>query len=504
MIKHPKIPATMASQHPDNAGKAWWSGTEFISVQQECEECYLSFHELGAEEYMWDWEGKFVDEAVVEKLFRSFHEYFKKHSLGKHSFLTFRIPNIWREKNTRVARAFMSILTSEDFASEMKFHTPPIFEVILPMTENADQLMHIKQSFHKIAQLKHDIFHSKRKKFLHINIIPLFEGINDLMHSKNVLEDYLNLHLKEYGQHPSYLRPFIARSDPALHSGYVPAVLANKVALSQYAEFSKKHNIPVYPIIGVGGLPFRGGCNPANVDNFMKEYAGIRTVTIQSAFRYDYPLDQVKSAIKKINKTLPKLKAQHIPDQDQEKIKQINKIFEAYYQKSAKVIAHHINRITKHIPARRERILHIGLVGYGRKIGKTKLPRAIPYTGALYSLGIPPEFIGLGRGLKKCQELGLLPIILKYFHNIKSDLEHAGHYVNRENIQLMQKEDSIWKILETDIDLTEKILNIKIGPIKEHHFIHRNLVSSILQKTRLGENFDRDIIEAAMIRKSIG
>ncbi|MBU0668437.1 phosphoenolpyruvate carboxylase, partial [Patescibacteria group bacterium] len=58
-----KIPATMATQHPDNAREAYFLGSRFIPTQDEIEECYRCFGELGVEEFMWDWEGKFVDEA---------------------------------------------------------------------------------------------------------------------------------------------------------------------------------------------------------------------------------------------------------------------------------------------------------------------------------------------------------------------------------------------------------------------------------------------------------
>ena len=65
MAKKPKIPATMVTQHPDHANAPYWHDQPFISTQEEPYECYLSFSELGATEYKWDWEGKTVDEAVV-------------------------------------------------------------------------------------------------------------------------------------------------------------------------------------------------------------------------------------------------------------------------------------------------------------------------------------------------------------------------------------------------------------------------------------------------------
>ena len=56
----------MSTQHPDNACETFWSGKSFITTTDEIEEAYMAFRDLGCDEYMWDWEGKFVDEAVIE------------------------------------------------------------------------------------------------------------------------------------------------------------------------------------------------------------------------------------------------------------------------------------------------------------------------------------------------------------------------------------------------------------------------------------------------------
>ena len=55
----------MISQHPDNARAPYWHDNDFISTQHETKECFLSFQDLGASEYKWDWEGKFVDEMFI-------------------------------------------------------------------------------------------------------------------------------------------------------------------------------------------------------------------------------------------------------------------------------------------------------------------------------------------------------------------------------------------------------------------------------------------------------
>ena len=109
-----KIPVTMATQHPDNACPSPFTGKRFVSSSEEIDECYRSFAELGVQEYMWDWEGKFVDESVIDRLFQQHAKFFKKHQLGKDVFLTFRIPNIWEESSHRLPRAFMNIFSMEN------------------------------------------------------------------------------------------------------------------------------------------------------------------------------------------------------------------------------------------------------------------------------------------------------------------------------------------------------------------------------------------------------
>ena len=78
-----KIPTTMATQHPDNARAPYWKSNNdpFISTLDEIEECYRTYTDLGCQEYMWDWEGKYVDEGrqpTEEQKFLGRHSGFSK------------------------------------------------------------------------------------------------------------------------------------------------------------------------------------------------------------------------------------------------------------------------------------------------------------------------------------------------------------------------------------------------------------------------------------------
>src|SRR6266480_3012833 len=153
-----KISATMASQHPDHANIPYWHDVANITVHDEHKECFLMFSDLGIEEYKWDWEGKLVDESVMERLLGEYYTYFKENPLGKDKFLTFRLPNPKAETEFRLARAFLNLLSSAALTKKVGLHSPPLFEVILPMTESAEEMIAIQEAFQEIRQLKHTLY----------------------------------------------------------------------------------------------------------------------------------------------------------------------------------------------------------------------------------------------------------------------------------------------------------------------------------------------------------
>ncbi len=502
-MKKIKIPQTMATQHPDNARAPYWEkdGDGFVSSREETAECVDAFRELNIEEFMWDWEGKFADEAVVDRLFHHYYEYFKKNPLGLKKRLTFRIPNIWEEKGFSLIRSLMVVLTSEDFARDIRFHSPPLFEVILPMTENAKQLIFIQKSFQKLAQLKSKMFIKFKKNTDYIRIIPLFEGVDTQINAKIILKTYLKMHKKAFKTNPPYLRVFIARSDPALASGLFSTVLSNKIVLSDLQELEGETGIRIFPILGAGSLPFRGGLNPNSIIDFDLEYKGVSTITVQSAFRYDYQLSKVKKAIEYYNNRSLK-KSEIISSTDRKKLIKILPILEKEYTNALYKIVPDLKFIFSAFPRRRERHLHIGLLSYGRKINKIILPRAITFTGSFYSLGVPPEFLGVGALLKLRDEDRAL--LGKYYKNFIADLKEAGRFLNWDNLIKLSRKSNGWLKIMQDIRDTEKLLEVKFGAVdmdgKEHSFVTSKLLSSKNNHKKV----QKLIIQSGILRKSLG
>ncbi len=493
----------MGSQHPDNASIPYWHNKALVSAQKEIKELFLCFSELGIDEFMWDWEGKLVDEAVIERILSKYTEYFLEHQVGKEKFITFRLPNPRVETEFRLGRAFMVMLGAAGLAKKVGFDRPPLFEVIIPMCETAKEMIDVEEAFAEMVSLKHALFNFGKIELKHIEILPLFEQVQTIIDSDNILREYLVSHKKIFGENPEYMRPFVARSDPALNSGIVPTVVAIKIALSRYAALEKALEIPLFPIIGAACLPFRGGISPETASAFADEYQGIRTVTIQSAFRYDYPKEEVIAAVSLLQKILPEGEARTITKKDEQVLIALIPKFEQPYKPTIEKLAPEINAVAALLPKRRERVQHLGLFGYSRGVGRVSLPRAIGFTGSLYTLGIPPELIGTGRGLAKLtpKERELLE---KTYIHLHDDLLRASRFVNLSVIEKRAQSSDVWNEILQDIRGVEEYIGQPVGPKTTEEKEHALLVEQIAKKREQGKEVTDQIIRAAVLRKSLG
>jgi phosphoenolpyruvate carboxylase len=520
-----KIPATMSTQHPDDVNLPVWVKEETIEGDDEVHEAYYVYRELGCEEQMWDWEGKDVDPNIVRKLLSQYTDFFKEEIIGQDIFLTYRVPNpsIKGAERKVLIEALESIPRCFDIAQTFfgGKAVPPIFEVILPMTTTSIELLRVLSCYQKIIVGKedmplHDIeditiggwigeFEPKK-----IEMIPLVENKESLSHIDRILKGYIKY------VRPNYLRVFLARSDPALNYGLFPAVLLNKLALSKISRTSKETGVQMFPIVGTGSLPFRGHLMPDNIEGYLNEYAGVTTVTVQSALKYDFSEEIARSIVDKLNRDL---KHGQISEMTQNQEKLIERIIDALkdqYQSRVESLSHIINYIAKFIPRRRARKLHIGLFGYGREVGKVSLPRAISFTASLYSLGIPPELLGASAFLNlKEKDWNLLTEVYK---NWKEDLSFAAGFLCWSNLNYLMGEKEVLENVTNifhlgfvlpeilkDLEVIEENFNIRLGPRDLDRRKHENIVNNILIAiARNSPEMKRYIEEAAKIRHSLG
>lgn len=509
-----KIPRTMSTQHPDNAKVPEWVKGEKIQGEDEVIEAYLAYSAYGVDEVMWDAEGKDVDTHVVRKLLSYYPEYFKYNILGKDIFLTYRLPNPKIEGADK--KVFAETIESIPIIYDVmeKFYGKPIdavFEVILPFTTNSSELISVVKYYEKAVVGKEKIeldegimvkdwlgeFNPKS-----IEVIPLVEDMNSMFNITEIIEGYIK------AVKPSYLRVFLARSDPAMNYSLISAVLMVKIALNQIYQLSEKFKIEIFPIIGVGSLPFRGHLNPLNVENVLREYRGVYTFTIQSAFRYDYEFNEARQAISLLNKN-QNMSFETFDKQVENKLKEICIKVSRKYQRVIEGLADVINKVALLIPPRRARKLHIGLFGYARSQGNISLPRAITFVGSMYSIGIPPEIIGVS-ALSELKE-DEIEILSRFYINLKRDLERAMLYYNPEALRLLNE---LWRVdrniineIKEDVEYVSNNLGIRVSDSKQYEYKKHEIFSTLMHYAYASgkiEEAKQYVRELAILRKSIG
>lgn len=393
-----RIPRCMSTQHPDNASIPFFASSQVLAGEDEIREAYYAYSHLGCDEQMWDVEGKEIDSFVVKKLLSYFEPYFRTHTLGEDLRLTLRVPNPAVERAE--AKVLLETLESipRSFDAARLFYgrdVTPIFEVILPMTTSAGDIDRIFRYYADFIVGRQglpvrpgDVTVAEwigLTKPERIEVIPLFEDVEGMFNAAAVVEEYLR------DKEVTDQRVFLARSDTAMNFGLVSAALANKVALYRLGELAERRGVRIHPILGMGSAPFRGGLRPDTAERVGREYPSVVTFTIQSAFKYDFPPSEVQRAVEH-------LKSREIGAPapiDEERVRDLIERYSAAYRHQVTALAPAINRAASFVPRRRARKLHVGLFGYARQMGAVSLPRAISFTCALYSLGVPPELLGL-------------------------------------------------------------------------------------------------------------
>jgi phosphoenolpyruvate carboxylase len=489
-IETNKVPKCMSTQHPDNVSPPFFAESQELGGEDEIQEAYYAFSHLGCDEQMWDCEGKEVDNFVVKKLLTKYGHFFSERRMGKDVFITLRVPNPEVEKGE--AKILLETLESipRSFDTARPFYgddEPPIFEVILPMASSAP-------SIDRVYKYYRDFVVGKQSKSFEpsgmtiaewigkfgpeeINVIPLFEDMENMLNAHEITRKYLE------DKDVDYQRVFLARSDPALNYGLVSAVLLNWISLKRLERMSLETGIEILPIIGIGSAPFRGNFRPSTVDRLMEEYAYVHTFTVQSAFKYDNPHDEVRRSVDKIldHQTRP------MPDIDEERSLNIIERYSAEYKRQIIQLAPIINEVSKFIPSRRKRKLHIGLFGYSRSVGGISLPRAIRFTAALYSIGIPPEILGLN-ALDQ-QDLDFLHDTWVHFNK---DLEDALRYTNPNSLKMLPE------ALQASVrELLDRL------PVDHEHAV---ITSKVLDSLNAGNSsgIAEGVLDAARIRRFLG
>jgi phosphoenolpyruvate carboxylase len=126
------------------------------------------------------------------------------------------------------------------------------------------------------------------------------------------------------------------------------------------------------------------------------------------------------------------------------------------------------------------------LFGYSRNVNGVSLPRAISFTAALYTIGLPPELLGLNSLSNED-----LAFLRHTYINFEADLQAALRYADLDNPFLSPE-------LRRAIDR----VGVKAEVNQEHLEISRRVVEAV--RNNRFHRLDEWILQAANLRQFLG
>lgn len=526
MSKKTVFPKVMCTQHPDSASK-------YISTQEEPGEALEAAVVFGCDEYMPDYEGKATPYHQNVQIVSKFIE---ETDLvpGKDIFITPRAPSAVQENRFRQLMVMMSIAEANHGALQYS-DVQAINEFVHPMTGTVREIIEAQQHMVDVSELAKKEFGFSMEV---PRIIPLIEDAPALLHAKELAKSTILAWKEHFGTAPERFRVFLGKSDSALSFGHVASTLSCKYAINGISELNSELDTDTGIIFGAGTLPFRGHLDLKNAENFFREYRGIGTITLQSALRYSHEKGDAEALVSLAKARLPETPEIYSSEEKEEIINLIG-IFGAKYSRILRELAPMINRIAELLPQQRDRLMHKGSGGYSRSapdisglialcrsdIGKElensmpaenpHLPRAIKFTGALYSIGLPPEFIGTGLALKEAREkLGDAAcenLLAKYFPSLASDISFASGYLDL-NVASRFLSGACLKEVNKDIDILRDTLSLETRPEPSYRILLEMMQPDLLQAGKAGNCMDEEVsqlvcstfIKMGKIRKALG
>ena len=468
-----KIPVAMATQHADSA-------TRHVLIQEEPDEAISCFKTDGfnCDEYLVDYMGKLTPYHQVGQIIRKIRGE-TDFVPGRHVFVTPRMVSSFKEEPFRQLMTILAIIEGIHYCRQ-HFKEQGIIEVVQAVTATTEEIKKCKNRCESLLALVGKHLRMPTDD-MGLRIIPLFGGIAEHLSIEQILPLFLeDVNIKDYA------RVFIGKSEPSLLYGHPASVLSTKIAISSCHKVETQRDIKIFPIFGGGALPFRGHITLENADNFLDEYRGVHTYTIQSGLRYDHGPDKTRALIEKMRAAVRKEPLEFDAEQ-LENMERMMFIFAKNYMVELSEIAEKVFTIADYIPEQRDRILNVEEVAYYRELRNVesilklcpdkeikrsilgyasttfrKPPRWMKFVAATYSCGLPPEFIGTGSALEEINgAMGkeyVETFLTDIYPSFKADIKFASRFLDKDpkhNLLLTHRLMRSIEALESFVEFAE-------------------------------------------------
>ncbi len=439
------IPRLMCTQHPDSTVK--------VTTAEEVEEAAVAYLAYGCDEVMVDYEGKATPYSQPRDV--AAKAIALGIPLGEKYFITPRIPNPQLEDFERSMLALEASVLANSY-SQRAAGVDAVRWVILPMVEDFETLTLVYRALDLKTRDLAELGTVRSRST--IQLIPLVEDAERQLRIAHFVKTLFRVAAAS-GRVLENIRIFLGISDSAVRHGHVASALALVYALQRIDAINNEGEYKVWPIVGMGSPPFRGGLNnPHLVQAEAVQYSGYRTATIQSAVRYDVSYAEFL----KVRETL----SVPLPPRRVEISEEWVKVASGMYRD---VVLGHLQKIVEisaAIPSTRERV---SWRQYGRVVeGGVQVPRAIVYTAAWYFAGLPPTLLD-ARFIMWAYKNDLLDAVLKALPALVDEWRYDSSFYCRKRVERLLGDN-----LTKEVDAALDVIGVKPEPNETYMALLRN------------------------------
>jgi len=505
------LPHVMGTQHPDNVSVVPFGDSPFVTRFMEEDEVLYNIGTLDIRELMIDYERKKGDVTPLWDWIHKCHSCLWERAIGTDFHFTPRIPNgdterddpyFWQSMGIFINALLVMNTTGLSGIAFSEFIVPDVRDgATVAKTEK-----HILQRYSlqraQYAEYGDNTSFPFQDDFF-VQGIPLLETVETLIDPEPIWSGLIEARQRLIGRETFVQRSFIARSDPALKAGMLAAMLAARVNLAKGRMYEHTHGVRIPQILGIGSAAFRGGLLPETqtIDRILATYPGIATVTVQSAFRYDFPRERVIQSVRDLYRKIRSgwMERHTIADPPLEDLQQAGSaasVLKERYEASFREMMPLLSRIIPDIPSHRERYQDISVSGESRRVGGFPAVRAIKFGAACYTAGIPPGVLGL-RGwfaLERSQQDLITRLCPEFPFWIAQELS----WLNEDNLLAFREEYDLSAVAE-DVEAARTLASEWAADRG-----HREITSRLPLALQREESLARTVGEAAARRGFLG
>jgi phosphoenolpyruvate carboxylase len=257
--------------------------------------------------------------------------------------------------------------------------------------------------------------------------------------------------------HPERAQPMIPRGAVSLAFGAVGASLIARLLVEALAVQAGRIGFPLQPVAAMGSSFFRGGLRPDTAARLLRNCPGLGGMITDEAFRDASEPEPFHEAVQVMQTAFSAVHDPHpMSPRQRKELEELARHFVTGWCGTLQILLYAAKAAARYVPHDLPGMgvwgdLDISLLdGSTRLVDKGTDTMAMVFSAALHTMGLPPGFVGTGRGLADITGTETERLLLEVLPGMPECLALTLRLVNREVLEEAAEAWKGWAEIEED------------------------------------------------------